>query len=372
MFPVADLAFRSCTHNLAADIGTRALSFELPPELEAGEPPEARGLSRDQVRLLVSRLDDDRLFHTVFREIPQFLEAGDVLVINTSGTMNAALNATGADGTSLELHLSTHLPGDLWSVEVRERLAGSSQPYQGIEPGERLLLPEGGQVTLHTPHNSQQRSAIRPVRLWIATLTLPLPVGDYLAKHGFPIRYSYVKALWPLAYYQTVYMTEMGSAEMPSAGRAFTPELITSLVAKGVQIAPLILHAGVASLEDHEPPYEEFYHVPVATARLVNAARQAGRRVIGVGTTTIRALETTSDSTGMISPGQGWTDLVITAERGIRSVAGLLTGFHEPRATHLAMLESLAGLDHICRAYRAALKLKYLWHEFGDLHLILP
>jgi S-adenosylmethionine:tRNA ribosyltransferase-isomerase len=175
-----------------------------------------------------------------------------------------------------------------------------------------------------------------------------------------------------LDYYQTVYMTEVGSAEMPSAGRAFSAELIAQLVAKGVQFAPLILHTGVASQEDHEPPYEEYYRVPAATAHVVNAARTAGRRVIGVGTTTVRALETASDARGVVTPGEGWTSLIITPQRGIRSVDGMLTGFHEPRATHLAMLESLAGLDHLCLAYHQALLHNYLWHEFGDLHLILP
>jgi len=159
---------------------------------------------------------------------------------------------------------------------------------------------------------------------------------------------------------------------MPSAGRAFTPELITRLIARGIQIAPLLLHTGVASLEAHEPPYEEFYRVPSATARLVNAARAADRRIIAVGTTVVRALETATDAQGVIHPGEGWTHLVITPERGIRAINALLTGLHEPRASHLAMLAALAGVHHLQIAYAAALREHYLWHEFGDLHLILP
>jgi S-adenosylmethionine:tRNA ribosyltransferase-isomerase len=157
---------------------------------------------------------------------------------------------------------------------------------------------------------------------------------------------------------------------MPSAGRAFTPELITRLVAGGVQVAPLLLHTGVASLEDHEPPYEEFYRVPTTTARLVNQAKAAGKRVVAVGTTVVRALETVTDADGIVSPGEGWTRLVITPERRLRAVDGMLTGLHEPQATHLAMLQALAGSEHICRTYREALRERYLWHEFGDLHLI--
>jgi S-adenosylmethionine:tRNA ribosyltransferase-isomerase len=349
------------------------LNFTLPPELEASEPPEARGLSRDDVRLMVSRYGNDYVTHTKFRNIPCFLQAGDVLVINTSGTMNAAIRATRADGTELELHLSTRLPADLWSVEVRRPSTRATVPFSKAIPGEQLKLPAGGSVILHTPYDASQRTAVSPsVRLWVATLNLPLPLGDYLAEHGFPIRYSYVKEQWPASYYQTAYATEMGSAEMPSAGRAFTPELITKLVAKGIQVVPLILHTGVASLEDHEPPYEEFYHVPAHTAHMITTARQAGKRIIAVGTTVIRALETVTDADGITHPGQGWTDVIITPQRGIRAVAGLLTGLHEPQATHLAMLAALTGYSHLQITYAEAVEHQYLWHEFGDLHLILP
>ena len=349
------------------------LDFTLPPELEACEPPEARGLARDQVRLLVSYRADNRVEHTTFRAIGEFLEPGDVLVINTSGTLNAALAATRNDGTAVELHLSTHLPADLWVVEVRLPREGTTAPFYDAVPGEVLRLPGGGRAILHTPHrHDRHTNRAAPTRLWIATLDLPGPLLPYLDQYGFPIRYSYVKEGWPISYYQTVYATEPGSAEMPSAGRAFTADLITGLVARGVQIAPLILHTGVASLEDHEPPYEEFYRVPGETARRVNAAHAAGRRVIAVGTTCVRALETVTEPDGTTHPGTGWTDLVITPQRGIRAVDGLLTGMHEPRATHLAMLEALAGRAHLQVAYAAALREGYLWHEFGDLHLILP
>jgi S-adenosylmethionine:tRNA ribosyltransferase-isomerase len=206
----------------------------------------------------------------------------------------------------------------------------------------------------------------------LATLNLSVPLLPYLEQYGFPIRYSYVKDRWPLSYYQTVYATEPGSAEMPSAGRAFTPELITRLVANGVGIAPLVLHTGVASLEEHEAPYAEYYRVPTETARLVNATRAAGKRVIAVGTTVVRALETVTDQQAIVHPGEGWTRIIITPQRGIRSVNGLLTGLHEPRSTHLMMLEALAELDHLKLTYAEALRARYLWHEFGDLHLILP
>ena len=358
------------------------LRFELPPELEAAEPPEARGLRRDEVRLMVSYLDDDSVIHSRFGDLPEFLHPGDTLVVNTSGTMNSALPAERSYGSPLTVHLSTHLPADLWVVELRS--SSGHEPMLDGESGEVLTLPAGASMVLHTPYLSEKRQRDEESkRLVISTLNLPENLNDYLDLNGSPIRYGYVRESWPSSYYQTVYATEVGSAEMPSAGRAFTPELITRLVANGVSVVPLILHTGVASLEDDEPPYEEFYRVPPETAAEINSARTAGRRVVAVGTTVVRALETVTDRDGSIHPGEGWTDVFITPERGIRSVDAMLTGLHEPRSTHLSMLEALvgsasryplstSGAEHLEFAYSEALKRGYLWHEFGDLHLILP
>jgi S-adenosylmethionine:tRNA ribosyltransferase-isomerase len=365
-----------------------SLDFDLPPELEADAPPEARGFERDDVRLMVSYRSDDRVVHSRFRDLGDFLEAGDVLVINTSGTMNAAINAERElDGTALELHLSTRLPADLWVVELRRPTGTATEPFLNATVGETLRLAGEATATLHAPYTS---GSVRSegTRLWISTLDLLGPLDEYLERHGSPIRYAYVQESWPTSYYQTVYATEKGSAEMPSAGRAFTTESITRLVAQGVQIAPLILHTGVASLQEDEPPYEEFFRVPPETARLVNAAHAAGRRVVAVGTTVVRALEAVTDPDATTHPGEGWTGLLITPERGIRAVDAMLTGLHEPRSTHLAMLEALAerepatrapdppptlaGREHLEVAYAEALREGYLWHEFGDLHLILP
>ncbi|HEX8997994.1 MAG TPA: S-adenosylmethionine:tRNA ribosyltransferase-isomerase, partial [Ktedonobacterales bacterium] len=206
----------------------------------------------------------------------------------------------------------------------------------------------------------------------LATLRLPLPTREYLARYGFPIRYGYVPDSWPNSYYHTVYVTEMGSAEMPSAGRAFTQNLMASLVAQGILFAPLLLHTGVASLESHEPPYEEYYRVPTTTAQMLMAARAAGGRILAVGTTAVRALETVTDERGTIHPGEGWTNMVVTPARGVRAVDGLLTGLHEPRSSHLAMLETLVGRERLAATYAEAIRQRYLWHEFGDLHLMLP
>lgn len=359
--------------------------FELPAHLEASEPPEARGLRRDDVRLLVSRLDTDSLAHARFKDLPRWLSPGDLLVVNTSGTLNAALTVTTVEGETFELHLSTELPGGFWSVELRQPGPVASLPYDRVRAGTRLLLPAGGEATLLAPYplvgSLESRS-----RLWIAALQLPEPLMPYLKRHGFPIRYSYVRRSWPGATYQTVFALEPGSAEMPSAGRPFTPELVTTLVSRGIQIAPILLHTGVASLEDHEPPYEEFYRVPVDTADRVTHARREGHRIVAVGTTSVRALETVTDDRGLTSPGEGWTNVVIARGRPLRSVDGLITGFHAPRTTHLAVLEAVAAAaarrsdalphgfsaaSHLQRAYAEATVTGYLWHEFGDAHLIL-
>jgi S-adenosylmethionine:tRNA ribosyltransferase-isomerase len=350
------------------------IEFSLPPELEASAPPEARGLRRDQVRLMVSNYSTDQVRHDHFHHLDEYLSEGDVLVINTSRTRNSALAASRADGTALELHLSTHLDEDLWTVEVRSiEDTGKTKHFEDAREGEVLTLPVMAKAILQSPYVSDCTDDSKPSEtLWLARLNFPRQVDDYLARYGFPIRYNYVKERWPLSFYQTVYATESGSAEMPSAGRPFTSGLLKRLVSKGIRIAPLVLHTGVSNLETHEPPYKEFYRVTSETAHMVNEARASGRRIIAVGTTAIRALETVTNADGQTHAGEGWTCLVVTPQRGLRAANALLTGMHEPEASHLAILESLAGLSHIKIAYAEALRNGYLWHEFGDLHLIMP
>jgi S-adenosylmethionine:tRNA ribosyltransferase-isomerase len=353
------------------------LEFKVSDELAAHEPPEARGLARDQVRLMVSRIADDTITHTRFFNLEDFLAPGDVLVVNTSATINAALEAVRepryGSGRDAMLHLSAPLSEKQWVVELRRRSANGTSPLLNADAGERVRLPAGGMAQLVAPYLSEAGAFPNgPVRLWIADLTLPKDALAYTARYGSPIRYAYVPKPWPLAYYQTVFSAEPGSAEMPSAGRAFTPQIVQRLIRKGVRIAPLILHTGVSSLEANEPPYPERYRVPQTTAVAVNTARFLGAHVIAVGTTVVRALETVADEDGHVHSGHGWTDLVITPERGLRVADAMLTGLHEPKASHLSMLDALAGRDHLALAYDAALHNGYLWHEFGDLHLIMP
>jgi S-adenosylmethionine:tRNA ribosyltransferase-isomerase len=352
------------------------IDFALPSQLEAAEPPEARGLRRDGVRLLVSRADTDTIAHARFSDLADWLKPGDLLAVNTSGTLKAALAAT-MGGRAFELHLSTRLPGDFWVVEVRRPGPVASLPSADGRAGTTFEVAGGGRITLLAPYPASG-ALDGPSRLWLAALQLGGPVLPYLERFGQPIRYGYVSGSWPASMYQTVFATEAGSAEMPSAGRPFTPELVTRLVSMGVQIAPLLLHTGVASLESHEPPYEEYFRVSPDTADRVNATRRAGHRAVAVGTTVVRALETVTDDRGTTFPGEGWTSLVITRDRPLRAVNGLITGLHEPRATHLAMVERViaaaggaAPSSHLDRAYREARQAGYLWHEFGDSHLII-
>lgn len=335
--------------------GGERLDFTLPPDLEAHEPAEARGDGRDDVRLLVSRIGTGAVSHHRFADLPGRLTPGDVLVVNVSGTLPAAVVV----GAGRSVHFSTEQPGGDWVVELRR---GGERDGTG-RVGDEIAMPGGHTLALRAPYS--------PGRLWVGALDVPSVVA-YLAEHGRPIRYGYVRRDWPLDAYQTVFGTAPGSAEMPSAARPFTADLVTRLASRGVVVAPLTLHTGVASPEAHEKPYPEWYSVPASTARVVASARAAGARVVAVGTTVVRALETVTDVYGRVTPAAGWTDLMVTPDRGVRAVDGLLTGLHEPQASHLLMLEAVAGRGVLRRTYDAALAERYLWHEFGDVNLLIP
>jgi S-adenosylmethionine:tRNA ribosyltransferase-isomerase len=355
--------------------------FELPSRLEAWAPPEERGAGRDDVRLLVARRSTGALEHRRFRELPDVLRPGDLLVVNTSATIPAALRGS-VDGRAVLLHLSTDLGqgagGDpesdgRWVVEGRHPEADwrTSSPWLDAPGRLTVELPAGGAALLLRPATAPFGPRAE-VRLWEAELRVPVPVAEYLAEHGRPIHYGYVDRERPLSAYQTVFAEVPGSAEMPSAGRPFSAELVASLVSRGVGVTPIVLHTGVASPEAHEPPQAEWFRVPPETAARVNAARRLGGRVVAVGTTVVRALESAAEECGLVLPAEGWTDLVIDPARPVCSVDGMLTGWHEPRASHLAMLEAVAGRPLLEASYRSALSMGYLWHEFGDSHLILP
>jgi S-adenosylmethionine:tRNA ribosyltransferase-isomerase len=335
----------------------------------ASRPPEARGLARDGVRLLAGT--PDGLIHARFRDLPRFLAPGDLLVVNNSATLAAALPGQRASGAAVTVHLSSHLDDGTWLVELRPGPGVPGRLSDGAR-GEVITLPGGGSVTLLRPYPDAAAT-----RIWAAVVTTGAGGEDeYLARYGQPIRYSYVPDPWPLTAYQTVFARSPGSAEMASAGRPFTTGLVTRLITGGVAMAPITLHTGVASLEAGEAPLPEWFEVPQPTADLVNLTRAAGRRVIAVGTTCTRALE----SAVAPDPGQGdtvtarrgWTGLVLGPEHQARVVSGLITGWHEAGASHLALLEAVAGRGLVEACYREAEAAGYLWHEFGDSCLLLP
>ena len=346
----------------------------------ASQPPEARGLTRDGVRLLAAT--PDGLIHARFRDLPRFLAPGDLLVVNTSATLAAALPAQRGGGRAVTVHLSNQLDNGTWLVELRQGQAAPQRLSDGV-PGEIITLPGRGSVTLLRPYPDPAAT-----RIWTAAVTTGrVPVHGYLARYGQPIRYSYVPGRWPLTAYQTVFARSPGSAEMPSAARPFTADLVTRLIAAGVVLAPITLHTGVASLEAGEAPLPEWFEVPQPTADLVNLTRAAGRRVIAVGTTCSRALESAVGSAGQAGPvddsvgdtaagtvtaRRGWTSLVLGPEHPARVVTGLITGWHEAGASHLALLEAVAGQTLVEASYREAAAAGYLWHEFGDSCLLLP
>jgi S-adenosylmethionine:tRNA ribosyltransferase-isomerase len=337
--------------------------FVLPPDSEATSPPEARGLARDQVRMAV--VTEERTHHRRAHELPLWLEPGDLLVVNTSATLPSALEVE-RHGCTWGLHVSAELDDGALVVELRS--PGGSGP--GLpEPGEVLRLPDGVRLRVAEPHPAGQS------RLWRATT---LPVVDrvaYLRRHGTPIRYPYLRGQWPIDDLQNVYAAVPGSAEMPSAGRPLSREVLVDLMSAGVVVAPLVLHTGVASQESHEPPQPEWVSVPASTARLVDVTRAAGGRVVAVGTTVVRALETAATAGGSVAPYDGWTSLVLSSARPARVVTGLMTGLHEPEASHLDLLEAVAGRELVERAYAditTAGSPHYLWHEFGDSMLLLP
>jgi S-adenosylmethionine:tRNA ribosyltransferase-isomerase len=340
-----------------------SLSLPLDPSLEAHEPAEVRGRGRDDVKLLVSD-GADRVVHATFHDLPTHLRPGDLIVVNTSATVAAAVDGRARDGREVRIHFSTELPGGLWLVEARQPVDGTTVALEDDLTGD-VTLDGDGHLTLLERFPASKR-------LWIAAPHLCGSVVDHVARFGEPIRYRHAPGPWPLSAYQQIFGTEPGSAEMPSASRPFTPELVVDLVRHGVAIAPILLHTGVSSLEGNEMPYPERYRVPAPTANLVNATHAEGGRVVAIGTTVVRALETVVDDRGAVHPGAGWTEVVVTPERGVRAVDGLLTGWHEPEATHLLMLEAIAGRPTLEKAYDEARRGGYLWHEFGDSHLLLP
>jgi len=332
------------------------LDFDRPAGLEATEPPARR----DDVRLLVSTPSGHT--HTTFRDLPKHLRPGDLLVVNDSATVPASVPAHGGPG-DFRVNVSTRFGPRLWLAEPRW---GPDRPGPlPIEAGDRFETC-AGDVLVVAPYPGAER-------LWFVEGDLEVA----MARCGEPIRYGYVSSPQPLDAYQSIFARVPGSAEMPSAARPFTPATVDALLDASVRFATVRLHTGVSSLEvstddveDHPIPPEPF-RVSREAANTVNTTRDNGDRVIAVGTTVVRALESAWTG-GRVEPVKGFTRVVVAPERGVHAVDGLLTGLHDPGASHLAMLYAVAGKDLVREGYEQAVRERYRWHEFGDSHLLLP
>ncbi len=337
-----------------------SLDFVRPPLLQATDTPEDRGLARDEVRLLVT--ERRRTEHRLFRDLPQLLRPGDLLVVNESATLPASLPARGPAG-EFRLNLSTRYGPRIWLAEPRWSV-GRPGPVP-LTPSDRI---EAGGVPLH------------PIlafpgidRLWFFRADGDLTLA--MRRSGSPIRYGYLARPHELGDYQTIFARVPGSSEMPSAGRPFTARTVRDLEARGIRTARLWLHAGVSSLEQEPggagtpPVYPEPFEVPSETALAIRRTRCEGGRIVAVGTTVIRALETAMRD-GVVQPVRGFTSRVLGPQRPFRAVDGLLTGLHDPRTSHLSLLFGFGGEGRVRASYREAIERGYLWHEFGDSHLL--
>jgi len=336
------------------------LTFDRPETLFARVPPEKRGRDRDDVRLLVPLPDGHH--HARFEGLPQFLRAGDLLVVNESAAIPASLPAAGKLGDVL-LNLCTRFRSDLWIAEPRWS-AGKPGPLP-VRPGDELRVGSST-VRLLSEYPGLPR-------LWFAQADRPFE--SIVAAVGGPIHYGYTDE-WPMEVYQTLFSRVPGSAEMPSAARPITPRVKGLLEEAGVRFAPILLHTGVSSLEiagetvESEAMYPEPFFVSRETADAVNRTHVSGGRVIAVGTTVVRALESAWTAEG-VRPRTAFTRLCVNPDRGVHAVDGLLTGFHDPVTSHLALLGAFLGMDGVRRAYMEATRAGYLWHEFGDSHLVI-
>ena len=346
---------------------TRVRSPDASP---APGPPEERGLARDEVRLLVASPGTVR--HARFRDLPSHLEAGDVVVVNNSATLAAEVDAELAERGPVVLHVATHLDDGSWVVELRAAPDAASAVLDA-RAGDRVRLQGGGSMELLAPYPRLGSSPTgRGTRLWRTGFSGPRPLSQHLLRYGRPIAYGYLDRPYPLTDYQTVFAHRPGSAEMPSAARPFTPEVVTRLVAAGVALATVTLHTGVSSQEAGEAPQPEWFEVSATAAGTVNAAHSAGRRVVAVGTTATRAIESATGPDAVVRPARGWTERVVSRDDPSRVVSGLVTGWHDPEASHLLLVESVAGPALAQLAYDEAARHGYLWHEFGDSALFLP
>ncbi len=341
-------------------MNTSDFYYDLPKELIAQDPLEDRSSSR----LLVLDRSSDTLLHRHFRDIGEYLSPGDVLVINNTKVIPARLLGEREDTHGhVEVLLLRRLEADVWECLVK--------PGKKCRPGSRLSFG-GGILTAEIL--SVEEDGNRKIRFFYDGVFEE--VLDRLGEMPLPPYITH--KLKDRNRYQTVYAKYDGSAAAPTAGLHFTEELLSSLREKGVRIAEVTLHVGlgtfrpvkVADVTQHHM-HSEFYLVDEETAELINSAREAGHRIVAVGTTSCRTLETAADESGRIHAGSGWTDIFIYPGYTFKAVDALITNFHLPESTLMMLVSALAGRERIMDAYKEAVEKKYRFFSFGDAMLIL-
>lgn len=339
----------------------QSLDFHLPASLNATHPPERRGLRRDQVKMMVLDRVTGNVIHDRFIQLENYLKAGDILVLNNSRTIPAILRGDWhrsgkVIGRNIELRLARKKNDSVWEVLFVATNVKSGDCFKFSDSLEAKVIGE----VFNSP-------------LKIIQFTLQgNDLYEELYSMGEPIRYEYIHHPWNLDYYQTVFASMPGSVEMPSAGRAFSWEILLKLQKRGVRLVFLQLHTGLSYLLDDEyahSPEDHFeeYSIRQEDMEAIKKAKDSGGKVIAAGTTVVRALETAV----LKSAVKGWTNLYITSDYELQLVDGIITGFHEPKASHLDMLTAFVEETRLFEAYDIAVEQNYLWHEFGDINLII-
>jgi S-adenosylmethionine:tRNA ribosyltransferase-isomerase len=345
-----------------SDYEIGAYEYRLPPDLIAQQPLAERGSSR----LLVLERATGVLSHRSFSDLPELLRPGDLLVVNRSRVFAARLLGRREGGGAAEILLVRRREPTVWSAMVR--------PGRRLRPGAVVDVAEGFQVRIE---DTPASGGLRTVRL---LLDGPDPDAA-LERHGHVPLPPYIRradAREDRERYQTVFAREMGSVAAPTAGLHFTPELLDRLRTHGVGSTELVLHVGpgtfrpveVDDVREHRVESERFF-IPEETAAAIDRARAEGRRVVAVGTTTTRALESALDDAGRLRPGDGETTLVVVPGFRFRVVDALLTNFHLPRSSLLLLVSAFAGRERVLAAYAEAARHRYRFYSYGDAMLVV-
>ena len=333
-------------------------NYELPEELIAQTPLE----KRDESRLMILDRKGQTIEHKKFKNILEYLEPGDVLVRNNTKVIPARLYGQKETGAKVEFLLLNNIEGDIWESIVRpgnKLHVGTKVNFgEGKLQAEILEIMPGGTRKVKFYYNGIFNEILDEIGL----MPLPPYIHETLKEKGR---------------YQTVYAKYNGSAAAPTAGLHFTPELLKQLEEKGIQIANVTLHVGIGTfrpvkedtVENHEM-HSEHYYIKKEDAEKINLAKKEGRRVIAVGTTSCRVLETVADENGMVKETEGDTQIFIYPGYKFKCLDGLITNFHLPQSTLLMLVSALAGKEYVMNAYEEAVKERYRFFSFGDAMFI--